>query len=139
MDTVTYARGIRRLAVDMVTRANASHVGGALSMADVLAVLLGDVASVRPHEPHWPDRDRIILSKGHCCTAMYAALALRGFFPVSELGEYGTDGSRLMAHISHEVPGVELSTGSLGHGLPVGVGRALAGKRSGHACVYSSS
>jgi transketolase len=129
MDTREYARRIRRLAVDMVAAANASHIGGALSMADILAVLYADVARIRPEEPHWQERDRIILSKGHCCTAMYAALAVRGFFPLEELGNYGKDGSRLMAHVSHAVPGVELSTGSLGHGLPVGVGRALAGKR----------
>lgn len=129
MDTREYARRIRRLALGMVAAANASHIGGALSMADILAVLYADIARTRPQEPHWPDRDRIILSKGHCCTAMYAALAVRGFFSVEELGNYGKDGSRLMAHVSHVVPGVELSTGSLGHGLPVGVGRALAAKR----------
>ena len=131
MDSVTYARAIRRHAVEMVARANASHIGGALSMADLLAVLYADVANVRPLEPDWPNRDRVILSKGHCCTAMYAALALRGFFPLGELLDYGMDGSRLMAHVSHGVPGVEFSTGSLGHGLPVAAGRALAGKRNG--------
>lgn len=129
MEASQYARLIRRLSIDMVAAANASHIGGALSMADILAVLYADVAHVKPEEPDWPERDRIILSKGHCCTAMYAALALRGFFPVEELADYGKDGSRLMAHVSHAVPGVELSTGSLGHGLPVAVGRALAAKR----------
>jgi transketolase len=132
MDTRQYARRIRRLTVDMVAAANASHIGGALSMADILAILYADAARVRPEQPDWPERDRVILSKGHCCTAMYAALALRGFFPLKELGDYGKDGSRLMAHVSHAVPGVELSTGSLGHGLPVAVGRALAGKRGNH-------
>ncbi|NCA10986.1 transketolase [bacterium] len=131
MNTLDFARGIRCLAVKMVAAANASHIGGALSMADILAVLYGDILDVRPADPFWPDRDRVILSKGHCCTAMYAALAIRGFFPEAELAEYGKDGSRLMAHVSHGVPGVELSTGSLGHGLPVAAGRALAGKRRG--------
>lgn len=129
MDSLGYARCIRRYAVDMVTRAKASHIGGALSMADILAVLYADVARIRPEEPNWVERDRIVLSKGHCCAAMYAALALRGYFPLEELADYGKDGSRLMAHVSHAVPGVELSTGSLGHGLPVAVGRALAAKR----------
>lgn len=131
MNTADYARRIRSLAIDMVAAANASHIGGALSMADILAVLYADIVTIRPDQPDWPDRDRVILSKGHCCTAMYAALAVRGFFPVAELADYGKDGSRLMAHVSHGVPGVELSTGSLGHGLPFGVGRALAGKRCG--------
>lgn len=133
METSQYARRIRRLAVEMAAAANASHIGGALSMADILAVLYAEVARVKPEEPGWPERDRIILSKGHCCTTMYAALALRGFFPVDELANYGKDGSRLMAHVSHAVPGVELSTGSLGHGLPVAVGRALGAKRLNQA------
>jgi len=113
----------------MVHRARASHVGGALSLADVIAVLYGDILHIDPTRPDWPERDRLLLSKGHCCTALYAALALRGFFPREELQTYGANGSRLMAHISHTVPGVEFSTGSLGHGLPFGVGKALAAKR----------
>jgi transketolase len=88
---------------------------------------------VRSAEPHWPDRDRFILSKGHCCAGVYATLALKGFFPLEELKAYGTDGSRLMTHISHKVPGVDFSTGSLGHGLPFGCGKALAAKRKGAA------
>jgi transketolase len=102
-------------------------------MADILAVLYGRVLNVRPSHPDWADRDRLILSKGHCCTGLYAALALRGFFDVAELGTYGKDGTRLMAHASNKVPGVEFSTGSLGHGLPFGAGRALAAKRTGAA------
>ena len=115
----------------MVARAKASHIGGALSMADLLAVLYADVLNVRPKDPSWGDRDRFILSKGHSCTALYAALALKGFFPVEELSTYGQDGARLMSHISHHLPGVEFSTGSLGHGLPFGCGKALAAKRTG--------
>lgn len=115
----------------MVTSAKASHLGGALSMADLLAVLYSGVLDVRPDDPAWADRDRFILSKGHSCTSLYAALALRGFFPTEELGTYGQDGSRLMSHISHKVPGVEFSTGSLGHGLPFGCGKALSAKRRG--------
>ena len=131
MNTPELARGIRRLAIEMVTAAGTSHIGGCLSTADIVAVLYGgDVASIRPDEPDWPQRDRVILSKGHCCAAFYAALALRGFFPVGDLATFGRDGSALMAHASSRVPGVELSTGSLGHGLPVAVGKALAAVRS---------
>lgn len=100
-------------------------------MADLIAVLYGGVLSVRPDEPLWIDRDRLILSKGHCCSSLYAALALRGFFPEEELATYGNDGARLMSHANHKVPGVEFSTGSLGHGLPFGCGKALAAKRLG--------
>lgn len=113
----------------MVARAHASHIGGALSMADLLAVLYNGVLKVLPNQPDWPQRDRLILSKGHCCTSLYSALALKGFFSLEELQTFGQDGSRLMAHASHKVPGVEFSTGSLGHGLPFGCGKALAAKR----------
>ncbi|MBK9139511.1 MAG: transketolase [Verrucomicrobia bacterium] len=126
--SVELARRARALAVQMVARAKASHIGGALSMADLLAVLYTEVLNVRPHDPAWPERDRFLLSKGHACTALYATLALRGFFPVEELEEYGRDGSRLMAHVSHRVPGVEFSTGSLGHALPFGLGLALGAR-----------
>ena len=117
----------------MVARARASHIGGVLSMADLLAVLYSKILRVRPSDPGWSDRDRFILSKGHSCSGLYAVLALRGFFPVDELATYGTDGSRLMAHVSHHVPGVEFSTGSLGHGLPFGCGKALSAKRRENA------
>lgn len=127
--TQDIATQLRRYSIEMVAAARASHLGGALSLADVLAVLYWDIASVNPAEPRWPDRDRIVLSKGHCCTVAYAALAMRGFFPIAELATYGQDGSRLMAHMSSDVPGVEISTGSLGHGLPFGTGCALAAKR----------
>jgi len=123
------AAAIRRETLRMVHRAKASHVGGALSMADLLAALYGGVLRLRPTEPDWPGRDRLILSKGHSCSALYAALALTGFFPIEELDTYGTDGGRLMSHASHAVPGVEFSSGSLGHGLPFGCGIALAAKR----------
>lgn len=131
--TDDFARQIRTEAVLMVSRARASHLGGALSMADLLAVLYGEILRVHPDDPAWSERDRFILSKGHCCTALYAALALRGFISHSELETYGHDGSRLMAHASHKVPGIEVSTGSLGHGLPFGAGKALAAQRAGAA------
>ncbi len=127
--TKDLARNIRIAAVEMVARAQASHIGGALSMSDLLAVLYGEVLRVCPSDPNWNERDRFILSKGHSCSALYAVLALRGFISKDELKTYGTDGARLMTHISHKVPGVEFSTGSLGHGLPFGCGKALAAVR----------
>jgi transketolase len=131
MTSQSLAREIRLHALEMVHRADASHIGGALSMTDVLAVLYSDVLAVRPAEPAWPERDRFILSKGHCCSALYAALALKGFLPIEELQSFGANASRLMTHISHKVPGVEFSTGSLGHGLPFACGKALSAKRRG--------
>jgi transketolase len=125
------ASRIRRLSLEMVTRARASHIGSALSIADIVAALYGEVLRIDPARPAWPDRDRLILSKGHACVAIYAALADAGFFPVGLLEDYGRDGSILMNHISHKAPGVEFSTGSLGHGLPFGTGKALAAKRRG--------
>jgi transketolase len=113
----------------MVHRVNASHVGGGLSMADLLAVLYEEVLHCHPSEPNHPDRDRFILSKGHACAALYATLSLKGYFPVEDLEQFGQDGSRLMTHISHKVPGVDFSTGSLGHGLGFGCGKALAANR----------
>jgi transketolase len=127
--TTQLAAAIRAQAVQMVHRANASHIGGGLSMADLLAVLYGEILKFDASRPQLPDRDRFILSKGHACAALYATLALKEFFPIKELETYGQDGSRLMTHISHKVPGVEFSTGSLGHGLPFGCGKALAAKR----------
>jgi transketolase len=124
---------IRRHALRMVARVNASHIGGSLSMADLLAVLFAEVLKLRPVDPSWPARDRFILSKGHATAILYATLAEAGFLPLEELESYGRDGSRLMAHVSHKVPGVEFSTGSLGHGLGFGAGKALAAKRRGEA------
>jgi transketolase len=86
---------------------------------------------VDPANPRWPERDRLILSKGHAAAGLYAVLAESGFFPVNWLADYCKDGSKLMGHVSHHVPGVEVSTGSLGHGLPIGCGMALAAKREG--------
>ena len=131
MNTKNFARDIRTTALQMVTQAKASHIGGVLSIADILAVLYGGVLKVDPHNPALPSRDRFILSKGHCCAGVYASLALRGFIQSEELQTYAQNGSRLMSHISHKVPGVEFSTGSLGHGLPFGTGKALAAKRRG--------
>lgn len=117
--------------VEMTHISGGSHIGAALSVADILAVLYADVLHYRPKEPTWADRDRFILSKGHAGAALYAALAECGFFPREELASYYCDGSRLSGHVSQAVPGVDLSTGSLGHGLSVGVGMAVAAKQDG--------
>lgn len=130
-DTADLARRIRAQALRMVTRAKASHIGSALSIADIVAVLYGGLLRVDPAAPDHPERDRFLLSKGHACVAIYAALAETGFIPREMLATYGTDLSPLMAHISHKVPGVEFSTGALGHGLPFGTGKALAARRRG--------
>ena len=123
------ATKIRIESIKMVARAKASHIGGVLSMADLLAVLYSDILNVDPKSPELETRDRLILSKGHSCVGLYATLALEGFFSIKKLATYGVDGSPLMAHVSHKVPGVDFSTGSLGHGLPFGCGKALAAKR----------
>jgi len=120
---------IRVKTLQMIHKANASHIGGALSMVDILAVLYKEILLFKPQEPKWSERDRFLLSKGHACTSLYAALAFSGFFDVKELENYAKDGSIFISHASHKVPGVELSTGSLGHALPVGCGMALAAKR----------
>jgi len=126
------ANRIRQHVIKMTHRAKAAHVGTSLSMADLLAVLYGSVLRVDPARPAWPDRDRFILSKGHGCAGLYAVLAERGFFPLEWLDQFYQDGSRLAGHITHTgVPGVEVSTGALGHGLSIGCGMALAAKRDG--------
>lgn len=129
IDSGDLARRIRGQALQMVHRARASHIGSALSICDIIAVLYGQVMRLDPQQPNAAGRDRFILSKGHACVAVYAALAETGFFARDELLNYGQDHSVLMNHISHKVPGVEFSTGSLGHGLPFAVGKALAGRR----------
>ena len=119
---------IRLKAWDMAYKAKASHMGGNFSMADAISVLYTDVVKIDPKNPDADDRDRVVLSKGHCCAVMYALLAQKGFFPEEELEHFGEDGSMLSCHISKKVPGVELSSGSLGHGAAVAAGMALNGK-----------
>ena len=128
-ETVELARRIRRHALEMTHLGKSSHVGSVLSMADIIAVLYGHVMRVNPSAPRWPGRDRFILSKGHAGAGIYAALAERGFFPLEKLLTHYQDGSDLSGHVSHKgISGVEFSTGSLGHGLPVAAGMAKAGK-----------
>jgi transketolase len=105
------------------------HVGGNLTLAEIMAVLFFHIAKIDPEDPDWPERDRIILSKGHGNLALSSAMARRGYFPVDELDKFDTFNSMLSMHIDrHRMPGVEISSGSLGHGLSVAVGAALGGK-----------
>jgi len=127
---VDLARAIRRRALTMVHRADASHIGGGLSAADLLAHLYGGFLRVDPRRPDAADRDRLLISKGHIAATVYAALAEAGFFHPTWLDAYSADDSPLAGHVTaRDVPGVELSTGSLGHGLSVGAGLALAARR----------
>jgi transketolase len=112
----------------MVHISNASHIGSALSMVDILAVLYNNILNYDSNNPNWEERDKLILSKGHSCVSLYAVLGLKNFFDIELLKTYGKNGSNFMNHISHKVPGVEFSTGSLGHGLPYAVGIALGNK-----------
>ena len=130
MNSEQLAWKIRRHGVEMTHLSGGSHLGSILSVADIMAVLYTDVLKVDPQNPDNENRDRFILSKGHAGAAVYAALAETGFFDVAELVTHYQNGSRLSGHVSHYVPGVDLSTGSLGHGLPVGVGMAYAGLKS---------
>lgn len=124
------SRRLRAHALRMVHAAKSSHIGTCLSMADILAVLYDGVLNVRPAEPRWPGRDRLVVSKGHGAAIVYAALAERGFFPARELDRYCKDGSPLTGHINSHVAGVDAATGSLGHGLGIACGLALAAKRA---------
>ena len=128
LPTEELALRIRVNALKMVHRAKASHIASALSICDILAVLYGQVMNFSPENSADPERDRFILSKGHACVGVYSALAEVGIIPKELLETYGNDFSWLMNHISHKVSGVEFSTGSLGHGLPFGVGKALAAR-----------
>ena len=124
------AATIRAYAIKMTNLRHSGHVGGSLSMADLLAVLFEKVLRLDPKNPKWPERDRFILSKGHTAAGVYAVMAEKGFFPKEWMKTYYSDAGELCGHISHHVPGVEFSTGSLGHGLPVAVGMALAAKHA---------
>ena len=124
------AKEIRKISLRMVVSSKASHIGSALSITDILSVLYLDILNINKSKLNDPERDIFILSKGHACVSVYAVLGLLDFFPIIELDSYGKNDSNFMNHISHKVPGVEFSTGSLGHGLPFATGKALASKIS---------
>jgi transketolase len=126
------AAELRGKVVEMSHAAQAAHLASSLSCADILAAAYWHVLRLDPSRPKDPNRDRFILSKGHAAAALYAVLAMRGFFPISELDTYCKDGGRLAEHPpANLLPGVEAATGSLGHGLPLGCGMALSGRIKG--------
>jgi transketolase len=126
------ARRIRVEVVRSVNTAKGGHLGGPLSMADILAALEFRVLRIRPDRPDWPDRDRLVLSKGHSSIGLYAAMALRGYFPVEELATFDALHSRLQGHPDMRLlPGLDMSTGSLGMGISAGVGMALGARLTG--------
>jgi transketolase len=132
------AARIRASAVMMTNLKKSGHVGSTLSMAELLVVLFEKTLRLDPENPTWAGRDRFILSKGHASAGVYAIMAEKGFFPKEWLKTYYCDNGKLCGHISHHVPGVEFSTGSLGHGLPVATGMALAAKRvKAKHCVFA--
>jgi len=113
----------------MVREAGVGHIGGSLSVTDILVALYFKILKIDPKEPEWPDRDRLVMSKGHGATALYSILAERGFFPKKELKTFGTLNSNFQVHPDkNKVPGIEASTGALGQGLSIGLGMALAAR-----------
>ena len=120
---------LRRRVIDAMIAAGRGHLGPAMSLMEIIRVLYDDVLSVRPHQPDWADRDRCVLSKGHGVLALYALLADKGFFPESALNDFCKADSFLGGHPQYGcAPGVDASTGALGHGLSIGVGMALAAR-----------
>jgi transketolase len=122
---------IRIKVLDMLYRSKSPHIGSCFSCVEILSTLYGSVMKYDCTNRYLPTRDRFIMSKGHAAAAMYATLAEFGFFPTQRLDEYGKHLSPFTGHVSEDVPGVEVGTGSLGHGLPIGVGMAIALKESG--------
>jgi transketolase len=123
---------VRRRDLQMIHTAKLGHIGGDFSVTDILVTLYFGVLKIDPQTPNAPDRDRFILSKGHCAGALYTTLALAGFFPKEELETFAQPLSPLNGHPNrNKVPGVETNTGPLGHGLPVAVGTAIASKLTG--------
>ncbi len=132
LDLEARARAIRRAVVTMVYGAGSGHPGGSLSAADYLAALYFHQLRIDPSQPQWAERDRCILSKGHAAPALYATLAMRGFFPESELATLRQLDSRLQGHPDrNKTPGVEMTAGALGHGVAIGAGLALAARLNG--------
>ena len=132
------ALGIRKDIVRMIRAGGAGHMGGAMSCADILAALYFSILRIDPAKPEWPDRDRMVLSAGHKCMALYAALRQRGYFDEALLDTYGSLGSRLPGHpVMQKLPGVEANTGALGHGLSIAGGMAMGLKlKKSSARVY---
>lgn len=126
------AKLIRLRSLELCTQKNTSHIGGAFSVADIIAVLYHDILNFDPRNPRDPNRDRLFFSKGHACVTLYSVLEILGFFPsIDLLKEFTRNGTYFTSHINHHIPGIELSTGSLGHALGIGCGVSLAAKIQG--------
>lgn len=126
------AKELRKNLLGMIHAAKSGHPGGSLSASDIVTALYFHEMNIRPEDPNWRERDRFVLSKGHCCPVLYTALAMRGYFPVDELKTLRKLGSNLQGHpYMLKTKGVDMTTGSLGQGLSAGVGMALAAKRDG--------
>ena len=133
MNLTEKAYQIRQDVLDLIYRGKAGHIGGDFSVCDILVTLYYRIMNVGPDKTEDPDRDRFILSKGHSVESLYCILADRGFFPKEELLGYSQFGSKFIGHPNNKINGIEMNSGSLGHGLPVAVGMALAGKMDGRA------
>ncbi|MHA6530572.1 transketolase [Paenibacillus sp. BAC0078] len=127
------AAQIRMDLLTIIHRAKTGHTGGSLSNTDILTALYYEIMNIDPNRPKWEERDRFIASKGHSVESLWCILADRGFFPKEELETYSQFGTRLIGHPNNKVPGIEMNTGALGHGLPISVGMALAAKRDGRS------
>lgn len=127
-----WAYKIRRTSLETIRAAGSGHIGGSFSIAEILAVLYFEQMRVIPEEPDRIDRDRLVLSKGHCSPALYSTLALRGFFPIEHLRTFRDINSDLSGHVEIHVPGIDMSSGSLGQGLSVALGMAMYGKVKGY-------
>jgi transketolase len=124
------AQDLRITGLRMVQGAHSGHIGGAFSLSEIMAILYFEKMNIRPNEPKWEDRDRLVMSKGHATVALYPALAIRGFFPVKELDTFRHIDGHLSGHVEmNYVPGVDMSTGSLGQGFSTAVGMAVAAKQ----------
>lgn len=123
---------IRKIAMETIKNAGSGHIGGSMSIAEMLSVLYFDQMNVVSSEPGKTDRDRLVLSKGHCSPALYSALALKGFFPIEHLKTFRDIDSDLSGHVEIHVPGVDMSAGSLGQGLSVAVGMSMFAKTNGY-------
>lgn len=123
---------IRKTLLETIHNAKSGHIGGSMSIADILSVLYFDVMNVDPTDPKKVDRDRLVLSKGHCSPALYATLALKGFFPMEKLKDFRRIDTDMSGHVEMHVPGIDMSTGSLGQGLSVALGMAMCAKAKGY-------
>lgn len=130
---------LRKHVVDMIVEGKGGHIGGDMSVIDCLVTLYFQVMNISPENQEDAGRDKFVMSKGHCVEALYAVLAARGFFPIEEvIAGFGKFGSKYIGHPNNKLPGIEMNSGSLGHGLPVSIGMALAAKMDKRDCrVYT--